>query len=88
MLVLISRYWSRISNSTGQTRGFESFSRCTATSRRREQIFLALGAGNDDDSGTATSTTYEKLKQSILSNGGIIQPIILNRRKKRHTDLR
>ena len=45
------------------------------------QIFLALGAGNDDDSGTATSTTYEKLKQSILSNGGIIQPIILNRRK-------
>ena len=45
-----------------------------------EQIFLALGAGNDEDSGTTTSTTYEKLKQSILSNGGIIQPVILNRR--------
>ena len=45
-----------------------------------EQIFLALGAGNDGDIGTATSTTYEKLKQSIISNGGIIQPIILNRR--------
>ena len=45
-----------------------------------EQIFLALGAGNDEDSGTSNSTTYEKLKQSIISNGGIIQPIILNRR--------
>jgi len=46
-----------------------------------EQIFLALGAGNDDDSGSSTSTTFEKLKQSILTNGGIIQPVILNRRK-------
>ena len=45
-----------------------------------EQIFLALGAGNDDNVGTSNSTTYEKLKQSIISNGGIIQPIILNRR--------
>jgi hypothetical protein len=45
-----------------------------------EQIFLALGAGNDDDSGNATSTTFEKLKQSILTNGSIIQPVILNRR--------
>ena len=45
-----------------------------------EQIFLALGAGNDDDSGNATSTTFEKLKQSIITNGGIIQPVILNRR--------
>ncbi|RUW94430.1 hypothetical protein EOA19_03370 [Mesorhizobium sp. M7A.F.Ca.US.010.02.1.1] len=46
-----------------------------------EQIFLALGAGNDEDVGSSTSTTFEKLKQSIISNGGIIQPIILNRRK-------
>ena len=45
-----------------------------------EQMFLALGAGNDEDSRTSNSTTYEKLKQSIISNGGIIQPIILNRR--------
>jgi hypothetical protein len=45
-----------------------------------EQIYLALGAGNDDDSGNSTSTTFEKLKQSIITNGGIIQPIILNRR--------
>ena len=45
-----------------------------------EQIFLALGAGNDDDSRTSNSTTYEKLKQSIISNGGIIQPVILNKR--------
>ncbi len=46
-----------------------------------EQIALALGAGNDDDSGASSSTTYEKLKQSIISNEGIIHPIILNRRK-------
>ena len=46
-----------------------------------EQIYLALGAGNDDDTDTSTSTTFEKLKQSILSNGGIIQPVILNRRQ-------
>ncbi len=46
-----------------------------------EQIFLALGAGNDDDGGTSTSTTHEKLKQSIISNGGIIQPVILNKRR-------
>ena len=45
-----------------------------------EQIFLALGAGNDDEGESSTSTTFEKLKQSILSNGGIIQPVILNRR--------
>ncbi len=46
-----------------------------------EQIFLALGAGNDDEGGSSTSTTFEKLKQSIITNGGIIQPVILNRRK-------
>ncbi|WP_330083308.1 hypothetical protein [Methylocystis iwaonis] len=45
-----------------------------------EQIFLALGAGNDEDTGGSTSTTFEKLKQSIITNGGIIQPVILNRR--------
>lgn len=45
-----------------------------------EQIFLALGAGNDGEIEASGSTTYEKLKQSIMSNGGIIQPIILNRR--------
>lgn len=46
-----------------------------------EQIFLALGAGNDDEDSNPNSTTFEKLKQSIISNGGIIQPIILNRKK-------
>jgi hypothetical protein len=45
-----------------------------------EAIFLALGAGNDDEPGSSTSTTFEKLKQSIITNGGIIQPVILNRR--------
>lgn len=44
-----------------------------------EQIFFALGAGGDDEGG-ATSTTFEKLKNSILTNGGVIQPVILNRR--------
>src|SRR5256885_1875018 len=42
-----------------------------------EQFFLALGAGGDDENDS--STTFEKLKNSILSNGGIIQPIIVNR---------
>ena len=28
-----------------------------------EQIFLALGTGNDDDAITSSSTIYEKLKQ-------------------------
>lgn len=44
-----------------------------------EQIFLALGAANDDDPGSSTATTFEKLKQSILTNGSIIQPVILNK---------
>jgi hypothetical protein len=48
-----------------------------------EQIFLALGAANDDDASGSTATTFEKLKQSIITNGGIIQPVILNRRKDR-----
>lgn len=45
-----------------------------------EQIFLALGAGGDDDGG-GTSTTFEKLKNSILTNGGVTQSIIMNRRQ-------
>ena len=43
-----------------------------------EQFFLALGAGGDEEGG-ATSTTFEKLKNSILTNGGVIQPVMLNR---------
>jgi hypothetical protein len=43
-----------------------------------EQFYLALGAAGDDESDS--STTFEKLKNSILSNGGIIQPIIVNRK--------
>jgi hypothetical protein len=45
-----------------------------------DQIALALdvaGAGKDDSSQGAT--TPEKLKRSILSNGGIMQPIIVNK---------
>ncbi len=44
-----------------------------------EQIFLALGAG-DDESNRQAGPTFQKLKQSIITNGGIIQPVILNRR--------
>src|ERR1039458_10456908 len=44
-----------------------------------EQIYLALGAAGDDES--ESSTSFEKLKNSILTNGSIIQPIIVNRRK-------
>lgn len=44
-----------------------------------EQIFQALGAGSDDDSGDSSTTTFEKLRQSIITNGGVIQPVILNR---------
>lgn len=42
-----------------------------------EQIFLALGAGTEDENNSGP--TFEKLKQSIITNGGIIQPVILNR---------
>jgi len=44
----------------------------------RDQICLALGAAGDDES--ESSTSYDKLRNSILTNGGIIQPVILNRR--------
>jgi hypothetical protein len=43
-----------------------------------EQMFLALGAGGDDDD--SGGTTFEKLKNSIITNGRIIQPIIVNRK--------
>lgn len=41
-----------------------------------EQFYLALGAASDDEGDH--SATFEKLRNSIQSNGGIIQPIILN----------
>lgn len=46
-----------------------------------EQIFLALGAGNDDEGESQNAPTFQKLKQSIITNGGIIQPVILNQRE-------
>lgn len=46
-----------------------------------EQIFLALGAGGDDESSRQDGPTFQKLKQSIITNGGIIQPVILKRRR-------
>jgi hypothetical protein len=45
-----------------------------------EQFYLALGAGGDEEGG-ATSTTFEKLKNSIIMNGGVIQPVMLNKLK-------
>jgi hypothetical protein len=42
-----------------------------------ERIFLALGSHAPDED--TTGPTFEKLKQSIISNGTIIQPIIVNR---------
>lgn len=43
-----------------------------------EQIFLALGAGNDDEGEGSAGPTFQKLKQSIITHGGIIHPVILN----------
>lgn len=43
-----------------------------------EQFYLALGAAGDEESDH--SATFEKLKNSIQTNGGIIQPIILNKK--------
>jgi len=43
-----------------------------------EQIHLALGAGGDDPQSSG-GTTYISLRESIRTNGGIIQPIIVNR---------
>ena len=43
-----------------------------------DQIHLALGAGGDD-TGAGGGTTFSKLRNSILSNGGVIQPVLINR---------
>jgi hypothetical protein len=43
-----------------------------------EQLYLALGAAGDDEG--ESSTSFDKLRNSILTNGGIIHPVILNRR--------
>lgn len=42
-----------------------------------EQLYLALGAGGRDPE-SGSSTTFSSLKQSIQTNKGIIQPIIVN----------
>lgn len=43
-----------------------------------EQIHLALGAGGDD-TGAGGGTTFSKLRNSVLTNGGVIQPVLINR---------
>ena len=45
-----------------------------------DQIYLALGAGSDE--GDSAGPSFEKLKNSILTNGGIIHPIIVNKKGK------
>jgi hypothetical protein len=45
-----------------------------------EQIYLALGAGGDDDGGGLPS--FNRLKQSIQTNGGIVHPVILRQTSK------
>src|ERR1700738_2288970 len=42
-----------------------------------EQIYLALGAGGEPAGEGGSS--FDKLKNSILSSRGIVQPIIVNR---------
>jgi hypothetical protein len=42
-----------------------------------EQIYMALGAGSDDDGGGLMS--FNRLKQSIQTNGGVISPVILRK---------
>jgi hypothetical protein len=41
-----------------------------------EQVYLALGAGGD---GSGEGSSFDQLKNSIFSSGGIVQPIIVNR---------
>lgn len=53
-------------------KALETYPKETLTS---EQISLALGGGTDDPSGTSYST----LKESIRTNGGIINPIMVNK---------
>lgn len=43
-----------------------------------EQLYLALGAGSADPESGST-TTFNSLKQSIQTNKGIIQPVIVNK---------
>lgn len=42
-----------------------------------EQMYLALGAGSSDTE--STTTTFNALKDSIRTHGGLISPIIVNR---------
>lgn len=46
-----------------------------------EQINLALGGGSPSSlDGDKSGTTFQSLKESIRTNGGVINPIIVNRR--------
>lgn len=43
-----------------------------------EQLYLALNAGSGDLE-SSNSTTFSSLKQSILTHGGLINPVIVNK---------
>jgi len=45
-----------------------------------EAMFLALGAGGNSTDNPSGSTTYQSLAESIRTNKGIINPIVVNKR--------
>jgi ParB-like chromosome segregation protein Spo0J len=47
-----------------------------------EQLHLALMAGSGDDAGAGTS--FDRLRQSVQTNGGVIQPVIVRRLNDRY----
>ena len=48
-----------------------------------ERMLLALGASSDDEAGSTSMGSYDRLRHSIKASGGIIQPIIV---KRTHAD--
>jgi hypothetical protein len=54
------------------------------TTPSAQQIAFALREGVADDDSNETSTTFRSLKESIRTNGGLINPIIVNKTKSEH----
>jgi len=54
------------------------------TTPSAQQIAFALREGVADDDSNETSTTFRSLKESIRTNGGLINPIIVNKAKNKH----
>ena len=45
----------------------------------QERMLLALGASSDEEAGSTSMGSYDRLKHSVKASGGIIQPIIVKR---------